>query len=636
MPTTNCKATTTKLQNKEGRLNLICSMFKLNYGLSIAFILAFLWLPLKTFAVNTDSLLQISKLEKDPKLKSDKYLDYLSKLNPVNRDSAMDLLNKCIADYKQKGFDYGYARALSIKSWFLLYASKYEESLKGAHEALSIQTKLKDSLGIALSLNRIAICNQQFNRFADAEKYYLKAFNYFNKLKDSARLDMTLNNLGVLAFNQNFYPKAISFYRQSLAIRVAQKRYYWVAYAQYNIGSAFLEAGNIDSASFYLLNACDVFLHKSTQAKIPAMVLVGVADLYNRKKQYQQALTYLQDGIKTAIEGNHTEIELQGKAMLGSVLYNLNRFKEAYEAETEYLELKTSVDSMNNAASVAEVEAKYKTAEKEAEIANLKAQKLKAENKVQSLRIVVISTVAGLLLLVAFIVLIWQRRNQKEKIKVSELNAKIAEAKMFALRAQMNPHFIFNCINTAQNFVMHDQREQAHEYLTNFAKLLRLVMENSSKTFVELEDEISQLELYVQLEAIRFQNKFTYTIEIDEALKNGVFEIPGMCMQPLVENAIGHGLINRNDNAGNLQIQLKQQDGNVVCTIIDNGVGRLKAAEIKAAKNTRYQSTAIPNISERLKMLQFETGKAVSLEITDLTENGLPSGTKAVLILPCQ
>lgn len=591
----------------------------------------------KVYAVKlseNDSLLAVIKNEKDPKIQSDKYLLYLLKINPDFRDSAMKLMNEAISKYHKSQFKYGEGRALSLKAWFLLFYSHYEESLKTAHTALAIQKSISDTVGIANTLNRIGVANMQFKRYADAEKYYTQAHLKFKQLKDSGKIEMTLNNLGVLAYEQGNNLKAISFYRQSLEIRLAQKRYGWAAFALYNIGASYLREDMLDSSEFYILKSIQTFKEKTERKAVPAMVNIGAAELFNEKKMYQKAYDYGQMGLLDAEKVDHTELILQAKELLSRILFNLNRHKEAYQMQTEFLELKAKVDSSNNAATVAEVEEKYKNAEKETEIAKLKAKNLQIENKAQSLKIYAISSIAAAILLLALIVILWQRRNQKEKINLSNLNTKIAEAKMFALRAQMNPHFIFNCINTVQSFVMQNQKEQANEYLADFAKLLRLVMENSSKTYVQLDDELNQIKLYLELEAIRFERKFKYELRVDDALLNGIYEIPGMCIQPLLENAIGHGLINRNDNFGELRIELKLNNECVIIEITDNGVGRTKAAEIKASKAIRYSSAAMPNIYERLKMLKAETGQEIDLVLIDLTENGHATGTQALLTLP--
>ncbi|MCF8448057.1 MAG: histidine kinase [Bacteroidia bacterium] len=583
-----------------------------------------------------DSLLELSKKETNTKLQCDYYLTYLGKLSSIERDSALQLVQESISIYQAENFTYGLGRALSVEAWFLLYKAKYEESIKFGHEALAIQKDILDTFGMALSLNRIGLANMRFKRFADAEKYIKEAMHWFEVLKDSSKIDMALNNLGVLYYSQEKFDLAIVYYQQSLKIREQQKLPFYIAHGLYNIGDAFLLKKQLDSAEIYLVKSHQTFLNQTAEKAAPSYLEYGLAQLYLEKKKYPLAMHYAQNGLASATKLDHTEMILVGKELLAELLYREKKYPQAYEILRDYLELKLEIDSANNASNVATIEERYKNAEKEAEIAKLEAHKLEADNQIQRLRLYIVSIAAGLILLLLSALYFWLRKKQNTRIEQSDLLAKIAEAKMFALRAQMNPHFVFNCINTAQNFVINKQTEQAFDYLANFAKLLRLVLGNSAKLFIPLEDELNQIKLYVELEAIRFVKKFTYQIELDPALENGVYEIPGMLLQPLVENAIGHGLINREDDLGVLRISLKLHQENILVEIEDNGVGRKRAAEIQSSKELRYTSAAIPNIKERLVMLKGSSNVSIQMRIIDLEENGIATGTKVVLEIPYQ
>ncbi|MES2560674.1 MAG: histidine kinase [Bacteroidota bacterium] len=593
-----------------------------------------LFLPFCSLRAGTlDSLLQVSINEKNPELKCDYYLKYINKLSGLSRDSAVKMLVR-YEDSCGTQFDFGRYRAQSLRAYYLCFESKYEASLRLLHEALAKQKAIQDASGIAQTMNRMGIANNKFGRFDLAMRYLALARAEFIRLKDTTRLDMVLNNMGVFLHEQRKPTEAIEYYRQSLAIRTAKKDYYWMGYSYFNIGSSYVNAEKMDSAKYYLELAITTFETQTPTGKVPPMVYLGLGQLYGQTGKLAEGFTAIQKGLAGAEATGQTELILEGKLLLSNIYAEQHKYEQAFQAQREYLELKLSVDSSNNAQAVAEMEAKYQLTEQALQIEQLSSQKLDAENKAQQLTLYTIGAVSILILFGAVIGLVWLRRNQREKIERSLLNARIAEAKMFALRAQMNPHFIFNCINTAQHFVMNNQQQQAYEYLSDFAKLLRLVMENSAKTFIPLEDELQQLKLYMELEAIRFNNKFQYTLKMDSELGNGVYEIPGMLIQPIIENAIGHGLINRNDDKGTLLLQFKLEGETIVCEITDNGVGRERAAHIKAGKNIHYRSAAIPNIQERLDVLQKETGVNVSLTITDLTEGNEAAGTKVVLVIP--
>ncbi len=606
------------------------------FRLIISFLFVVFIAPSKSAAINLDSLLQVSISEKDPKIKCDKYLFYVNKLSREDRDSAVTLLLILEKESQKSGFVFAEARARSQRAYYLFFNARYEEGLKLMHQSLAQQKRIHDTLGMASTLNKIGLANMHFKRFQDAKNYMDISLRYFYLYNDSSKIDLALNNLGVLYNNQGKYPESIVYFKRALDIRKAQQNYYWMAYAYYNISESFMLNNQVDSSGYYLLLSYDLFRHKTETGAVPPMIYLGLGHYYYELGQYLKAKNYTELGIKAADKIDQTPLQMEGKKLLSDLHLKLNRFKEAYLFQSDFIELKNRIDSSNNIEKVTEIEEKYKNAEKETEITKLAAQKLEAENSLKSFQLIIVSVAALFIVLIAAFIIIWQRRNQLDKIKQADLNAKIAEAKMFALRAQMNPHFIFNCINTAQNFVMNNQKEQAYEYMSDFAKLLRLVMENSAKTFIPLEDEMNQLKLYLELERIRFNHKFLYEINIDSELENGVFEIPGMIIQPIIENAIGHGLINRNDDLGKLQVDIKKDEECILCTISDNGIGRKRAAEIKAIKNIKYQSAAIPNINERLAMLKKDTDLNISLAIEDILLDGQIAGTKVSIRIPFQ
>jgi tetratricopeptide (TPR) repeat protein len=573
--------------------------------------------------------------ETSPEKRADKYLEFAHRVVRISADSAIAIDNQLIEKYEAEHFNYGIGRAKSFKAWHLCFLGKYEEALRMAHEALAVQKDIQDSTGIANTLNRLGIANVQFKRYKDGKGYFLQALSYYTKLADSSKIDAIFNNLGIVASEEKKPAESIAYYKKSLAIRTAKRDSFWMAYSYYNIGEAFLGINNIDSGSFYLLLAYKTFKETGSH-KVPPMVMLGVGSLYTELKKYPEAIGYIEEGLSGAVKMNHVELIVDGKLQLSELLFKMGRYKDAYTVHQEYEKLRIELDSANNASRVAEVEGQYKTAENEAQLATLRNEKLEAENSAQQFKLYMLVVAVVSLVVIFGIVIMLLRKNQKEQIQRSVLNAKISEIRMMALRAQMNPHFIFNCINTAQHFIMSSEKEKAYQYLSDFARLLRMVLDNSNKVFIPVEDEITQLRLYIELEETRFINKFKYSFEIDPELKNGVYEIPGMILQPIIENAIGHGLMNRNDDQGRLFLTMKLMDDSILCEIIDNGVGREKARAIKSQKKINHQSAALPNINERLKMLQTQTNSIISIEIVDLFESGSPSGTMVKVLLPYQ
>lgn len=222
------------------------------------------------------------------------------------------------------------------------------------------------------------------------------------------------------------------------------------------------------------------------------------------------------------------------------------------------------------------------------------------------------------------------RRNEAMKAK---LNNQIGELRMEAMRSQMNPHFIFNSLNSINRYIIKNDPKTSSLYLTRFATLMRMVLDNSRHKTISLEKELETLKLYIELEAFRFDRKFEFVIEVDEQLLPEVIQVPPLIIQPFVENAIWHGLMHA-DRPGKLFVGLYPQDGVLLVEIRDNGVGRQKSAEMKSGSQVVKTSQGMNLTRERINLVNRDFVK--DIEITDLYDDaGLAAGTKVLLYLNC-
>lgn len=239
----------------------------------------------------------------------------------------------------------------------------------------------------------------------------------------------------------------------------------------------------------------------------------------------------------------------------------------------------------------------------------------------------------GLIIYAAYRYRIQQIR-EKEKIK-ADYNQKIAEIEMKALRAQMNPHFIFNCLNSINRYIVKSDHTTASLYLTRFAKLIRLILDNSNSKNVLLSNELEALRIYIEMESLRFNNKFTYNIILDKEVHADIIEVPPLIIQPYVENAIWHGLLHK-ETAGHLNIHLSMITDNMLqCVIQDDGVGREKAKEYKSKSATTKKSLGMKLTEDRISILNKHASHNASITIIDLAaQDGEPAGTKVILKIP--
>lgn len=233
-----------------------------------------------------------------------------------------------------------------------------------------------------------------------------------------------------------------------------------------------------------------------------------------------------------------------------------------------------------------------------------------------------------------------ENRIRKEQSLQTAINKQIAELKMTALRAQMNPHFIFNSLNAIKHLIAVQQKEEAINYLSKFSKLIRKILENSRENTVTLSNELELLELYIQLEQLRFSNKFNYHIEVDEKVDKENTEIPPLLIQPYIENAILHGLTNK-EGKGDLWLSLNRVNGWLVCKIEDNGVGRVRAPVLEQRNVLKHKPLGMQVTSERITAFSALLDYKVEVEVEDLCETNpvsgevpQPGGTRVTITIP--
>ena len=222
---------------------------------------------------------------------------------------------------------------------------------------------------------------------------------------------------------------------------------------------------------------------------------------------------------------------------------------------------------------------------------------------------------------------------KEEKLK-TEFNKKLAEVEMTALRAQMNPHFLFNCLNSINRYIVKSDPETASGYLTKFSRLIRLILQNSKSATVPLESELEALKLYIEMEEMRFDNQFDYKIQVGKNIEPQYVAVPPMILQPYVENAIWHGLMHKEDK-GSLLIDLSLEEKWLRCVIEDNGIGRQKAQDLKSKSATRKKSMGMKITSDRLSLVNHLYNQKTKVDVIDLEDtNKKPTGTRVIVNIP--
>jgi LytS/YehU family sensor histidine kinase len=287
-----------------------------------------------------------------------------------------------------------------------------------------------------------------------------------------------------------------------------------------------------------------------------------------------------------------------------------------------------------------EMQTKYETEKKDGEITQLNKDK-----KTQK-TITMLAAAAAVVLLLFLILVIRSRHLQQKLFKQKEilikkekeiekkaLEQKMTELEQMALRAQMNPHFIFNSLNSVQHFVMNKDVEGVNRYLGIFARLVRQMLDNSGKALIPLDEEIKYLDTYLSLEKMKSNDKFNYAISVNNNIDPSGTFIPGMILQPFVENSILHGVSHKEKNDGLVKISISK-NGRLICLIDDNGIGRQRSSVLKS-NHPDHESKGMDITMHRIEAINKMYNSSISVQFTDMKdEAGNPSGTSVKVELP--
>jgi len=340
---------------------------------------------------------------------------------------------------------------------------------------------------------------------------------------------------------------------------------------------------------------------------------------------------------------------LDGYQILYSVYTQRHNTDSAFFYYRQYVALRNSIltDQIKGKLVAYSYEQKIELLNKEKEIQQVNLQK---ESLLKNILI------AGILILLLLGIFIFRnsmlkRKNEKNQREIAEnelqiqklesekteaaLQQQATELEMQALRAQMNPHFIFNSLNSINRFILQNNKAQASEYLTKFSKLVRLILQNSQAALIPLETELESLQLYLELEALRFDHHFEYKITVDDDLETDVIKVPPLIIQPYAENAIWHGLMHKEEK-GQLDIEISREGDQLYFKITDNGIGRKQATASLASKSaTRHKSMGLRITAHRIAMMQDADANQTSVTVNDLVQpDGSAGGTEVIIKIP--
>ena len=547
-------------------------------------------------------------------------------------DSAVPYHDSSMAIFVSVGDTTGLVFVRNNMAVALMRRGNYSEALKYYQENLLIAENRNEPENMILAYNNMGITYFDWNKYEQALENYHMALEVLNNLGEEERTGPVFNNIGEAYFGIGKMDTALLYFNKARIVNQKFGKKRSISISMTNIGNIYFDNNDYENALNNYSRALNI--SESIPDEVhTALINIKIGILYNALGEYKKAYGFLEKGLAMSLDQELFNSVLE--AYIGLIEYarGIKDAQQVYNYGNLYINLKDSLFNDNSLNKISELETKFKTVEKEKEIVILKSDQQVKEMEIQLQKNLKYSLVVLMMVLLLTAILLFNRykfKKEKEKSEVEKARMRIEQR---LLHSQMNPHFIFNSLNSINSFIGENNTQEAQLYLSKFARLMRLILENSRKNMVALEDEINALKLNLELEQLRFDGRFDFEIKIDTDIDPEDLYLPPMLIQPSIENAIKHGIKGK-EGKGLITLTIKPENNLLTCIIEDNGVGR-KETMRKSNKQDAHVSLGTQVTIERLEMLRQEKSSEAGMEIIDLKdERGIGIGTRVVLKIP--
>ncbi len=591
-------------------------------------------------------------------------------LYPEKRDTT--LLRYFVHLSQENDYLEGQAYALNLLGMKYRNISQYAKATMFHEQALAVSEKANNIDFRVLSLNMLGVVYRRTDAIKTALDYNQKALELAEQVEDPSNhikrsINVALNGIGNLYQTLEQYDLAILQFQRALKLEEELGNKLGLAINHQNIGHCLEEKGDLEAAlenyrkslayNEEINSDIGRVICKNSLAQIylkqnmPYLALVLLEPLHEESKRIGDfsitSLVFINTGWAHSMLGNYNEAEdfikeglemAQNRNIPSNILYGYEKmsdlentkgdYKKAYEFYKKADEYDKQISSATNLRYMNDIIVRYENDKKNNQIAVLAKENeiVRLRLKKQQTTLLVSALIVGLISSILYI-LYRQYQNKNEK-RVLTLEQKM-------LRSQMNPHFLFNSLNSIKLYIINNEQKNAVHYLNKFSKLVRKILEASSQKEIPLAEELDTMELYMNIENIRFSNEIDFKIEVDKDINIDNIKIPSLTLQPFLENSLWHGLSPK-EGEKKIQVNVKNKDkGHVSIEIVDNGVGRTMAEVNKENRVLKRKSLGIRITKERLANFAKDYQNKFDVAIMDLfDENGNPNGTKVILDIP--
>lgn len=478
----------------------------------------------------------------------------------------------------------------------------------------------RNSMGnIYLALKQYDLALIQFNQSLEIEKY----------LDNKLGLAINYQNIGYVKESKGLLEDALEDYKTSLDFNNQINSDIGRVICNNSIGVIYIKQEKLKEAQTTLTTALEKALELNDQYHI-APVYINLGWLQLKQNRFDAAENSLKKGLQKSNDYNLVTSKIDAYKYLSELHELKGDYKKSNEYYKAHVALDQTVTNERNLQYVNDLVIKYESEKKSNQI-----KELASENEIVKLRLaqnkrILLLSVFGALLTLGILHVLNRQKSLKSEKQIIMLEQDM-------LRNQMNPHFIFNTLNSIKLYIINNEKENAVYYLNKFSKLIRKILVASTEKEISLAEEIETMTLYMNIENIRFDNEIQYKIEIDKNVNAEIIKVPSLILQPFLENALWHGLSSKTKNKEiHVHIEKPKHDA-VSIYITDNGIGRVASEKINKQKTLKRKSVGISITKERLDNFSKQFTNDYKLEIIDLYDaNNLASGTKVIIEIPTQ
>lgn len=512
------------------------------------------------------------------------------------------------------------AKTLNLRGIVAWFRGEYDNALNYYQRALKAAEIVGDKKFHAMALNNIGFIFSEYKKYDKTLDYYFQALEIRKDLRDKKGIGLSLNNIGRAYSQLDSLNKAIEYHQQGLQIFQEIGYLLGESNALNTLGNIHLHLGNFAEARQHHLKSLSI------RKQINNTYLVSeshknLAKDYLQTKDYQKVETHIQQGIEAALE-IESQKSLKNLYYLQFELHTeLNNHEKALSSYLNYNEINDNLLSEESENRIAELEIEYQLDKKENQIEILDQQNQLNEQRLKSRNYLLISALALILLFLFSAVFIIRQNKLKAELRLEQNRQKL-------LRSQMNPHFIYNSLSAIQNFILQNNPTESASYISEFAGLMRLVLEGSRTNLVPLKDDIRLANSYLKLQQLRFDHSFDFHIEVSAQINTDWHSVPPMLSQPFIENAVEHGMRYLPKNVGRILVKYELIDHEVQIIIEDNGGG---SEQKESHKPGTHKSLAKKITRERIANLSKTQQLDIRMNISSETKSG---GTRVEFLIP--